>query len=337
MFLRAFMVVLLLAFLGTLLHPLELMIRVLPYGGTGLLSVVDTTKTLLVDFLLWVIFVTGLVMIVVVVKDRRRRPTQRARLFSSERELGTPLQKVVAIVAYDEAEAIEDVVWGFKRQPGVVQVIVVDNNSSDDTAALAGASGATVVNEPKQGYGFACMRGLRAGLEMSNADVIVLVEGDGTFRAADLEKFDAYLPQAHMVVGNRVTHALVEESSQMDSFFSWGNMFAGWLLRLRHWDASFLGKANLSDVGCTYRAIHREALDHVIDLMDVGGDHFSPHMTGTVLANGFAVLEIPVTFLRRRGVSKGASQSLRKGLAVGLTMIWHMLVDRPRVKPRLPD
>lgn len=333
MLLSAFVIVLLCAILATLVHPLASIVRTLPSHPQDLLATIDTAKMLLSDFLFWVIFATGLFMVTRVLWDRLRSPTPRVPQLGLGLAPGAPLQKAVAITAYNEAEAIEDVVQGFVRQPGVVEVIVVDNNSSDDTSTLALAAGAVVVNEPSQGYGFACLRGLRSALEMTDADVIVLVEGDGTFRAEDLEKFDAYLLQAHMVIGNRVTHALVEEGSQMDSFFSWGNMFAGWLLRLRHWDARFLGKANISDVGCTYRAIHRKPLQHVMDLMDVGGDHFSPHMIGTVLHNGFAVVEIPVTFQRRKGESKGASQSLRKGVGVGLIMIWHMLVDRPRTKP----
>ena len=99
---------------------------------------------------------------------------------------------------------------------------------------------------------------------------------------------------------------------------------AGPLAAPRRWSAS-RGPAGLMDVGCTYRAIRREALERIMPDLVVGGDHFSLHMLLVAMARGLSVVEIPIRFRRRVGQSKGASQSLWKGLEVGLVMIWHIM------------
>jgi histidinol-phosphate phosphatase family protein len=241
---------------------------------------------------------------------------------------------VVAITAYNDAEATAQAVKDFIRQPGVIEVLVIDNNSTDRTEELAIAAGGRVIRETRQGYGYACMRGLSEGLNSPGADVIVLTEGDGTFVANDLAKFVAYMDHADMVVGNRVVRGLVDSGSQMDYFFTWGNIAVAFLLRLRFWDWRFLGPAGLSDVGCTFRAIRRPALARILPELTVGGNHFSPHMILVAVARGLSVIEIPIRFRRRRGKSKGASQSFAKGLNVGLAMVWHILTFNPTSTPR---
>jgi hypothetical protein len=57
-------------------------------------------------------------------------------------------------------------------------------------------------------------------------------------------------------------------------------------------------------------------------------------MMVVALRQGLSIIEIPVTFRRRIGESKGASQSLLKGLEVGLVMIWHIMTYRPKPPPR---
>jgi hypothetical protein len=84
--------------------------------------------------------------------------------------------RVVAVIpALDEAEALPGVLAEFR--PGVVdEVIVVDGGSRDRTAELARRAGARVVLEPRRGYGRACL----AGLEASDAEVVVFLDGDGS-------------------------------------------------------------------------------------------------------------------------------------------------------------
>src|SRR5262245_37528908 len=80
----------------------------------------------------------------------------------------------VVMPAFNEEPFITSAVQDFRAQPHVDEVIVVDNNSTDRTRALALEAGAVVVSEPLQGYGAACRRGLAS----ATGDLIFLVEPD---------------------------------------------------------------------------------------------------------------------------------------------------------------
>ena len=207
----------------------------------------------------------------------------------------------------------------------VVDVVVVDNNSSDRTSKNAWEVGAHVVHEGKQGYGFACIRGLHEALQCKDADVIVLAEGDMTFCAQDIWKMLPYLDDVDMVVGSRTHMELIDSDSQMDWFYLWGNLFLAKVLQMKFFNLKFFGRVRLTDVGCTMRAIRKEALAEIIDELTVGDHHFSPHMTLIALKKGLKVLEIPLRFRKRLGKSKGAGGNKKLAVKVGLRMLWYIL------------
>ena len=78
-------------------------------------------------------------------------------------------------------------------------MVVVSNNSTDNTEAEAARAGAIVFNETKQGYGACVVRALGEGCRFDDTDLVLLCEGDMTFRAADIPKFLAYAPHADIV------------------------------------------------------------------------------------------------------------------------------------------
>jgi glycosyltransferase involved in cell wall biosynthesis len=232
---------------------------------------------------------------------------------------------VIAMTAYDDEESIASAIKEFKTQSGVREVIVVDNNSRDGTSVLATAAGARVVHEEKQGYGYACTRGLREALQVPGVNVVVLVEGDMTFSGNDLSKLVPYLDNVDMVVGTRTTQELTSDDSQMDWFFMWGNMVIAKMVQVKFFDVRHWGRVRLTDVGCTMRAMRADALRMIVDRLRIGGNCFSPHMLMVAISAGLKVVEVPVTFRRRWGRSKGASSGRRKGFGIGLQMIWHIL------------
>lgn len=232
----------------------------------------------------------------------------------------------VVLTAYNDEAAIGQAVEEFRQVRQVERVIVVDNNSRDRTAAEAIDHGAEVVREGQQGYGYACMRGLRHALRETQARVIVLCEGDMTFFGNDLEKFLPYIADCDMVVGTRTTRSLTREGSQLDWFMIWGNIFIAFLLRLRYWDWSFFGIAQVTDVGCTFRAIRRDSLEQIVDQLTVGSYHFSPHMILVALQRRLVVAEVPIRFRARVGQSKGVGTNRWRGLRVGLAMMGSIAV-----------
>jgi glycosyltransferase involved in cell wall biosynthesis len=100
----------------------------------------------------------------------------------------------------DEAEALR---WVLGRLPQGVRAIVVDNGSSDGSADVATAGGATVVHEGRRGYGAAC----HAGLSAATADVVAFLDADASLDPADLPALLAPLLSgaADLVVGRRRT------------------------------------------------------------------------------------------------------------------------------------
>lgn len=332
--------VVLMGLVGAFLHPLALILGFAPFDTRGVVSFLVEVRSLIADLLGWAVLSLVAIMVIYVVRGRfdhrgRRNVPTAAR---SDLEVATGSRPqpgvVVALTAYNDAEATAQDVRDFRRQPGVIKVLVIDNNSADNTAELSAAAGATVIHESRQGYGYACIRGLSEGVKVHEADVVVLCEGDGTFFAADTAKFLAYIDNADLVVGNRVVRGLIDSDSQMDHFFTWGNMAVAMLLRLRFWDGRHLGPAGLMDVGCTYRAIRRPALERILPDLLVGGYHFSPHMLLVAMARDLSVIEIPIRLRRRVGESKGAGQSFRKGIQIGIVMIWHIMTFT--LKPGAP-
>jgi len=281
-------------------------------------------KNYIGNLVLWTILAVVIMAAVRIGKERRK--SRAAVSVPAGKRPRPPLinpRIAVALTAYNDELSIGDAVRDFKSQPHVAAVFVVDNNCRDETAEVAREAGATVVTERRQGYGWACQRGLRAALG-TGADVIVLSEGDGTFGGRSIAQMIPFLDDADMVLGNRVTPGLVDCGSQMDSFFVWGNQLGAKLLQLRFWESRFLGRVQLSDLGCTYRAMRREALAEIIDELSVGGMHFSPHMIMVSLRRGHDVVEVPIRFSPRVGLSKGAN-SLISAVRIGAAMLWHIM------------
>ncbi|HXI86894.1 MAG TPA: glycosyltransferase family 2 protein [Parvularculaceae bacterium] len=223
----------------------------------------------------------------------------------------------VALTAYNDEESIGPAVRDFLAHPSVTRVIVVSNNSSDQTLERAREAGAIAVNEAQPGYGRCVYRCYEEALRYEDADLIVLSEGDCTFRAADIDKFLAYAPHADIVNGTRIVETLRERSTQLTTFMFYGNLFVAKLLEAKH-----LGRGTLTDVGSTYKLIRRRALDRLMPRLNPAVNlEFNAHFMDIALAAGFAFIECPITFHPRVGVSKGGNASNLRALKVGLGMM----------------
>ena len=194
--------------------------------------------------------------------------------------------KTVSIVlpAYNEAPFIRRAIEDFSSLDVVDEVVVVDNNSRDGTAEEARRTNATLVQETRQGYGYALRRGLRD----ATGDLIIMSEPDGTFMARDVLKLLAYSDDFEMVCGTRTTRELIWAHANMGWFLRVGNLVVAKLIQILY------GGPSLSDCGCTMRLTHREALAKIQDEMTVGGSHFLPEMVILGLKKKLRVIEVPV-------------------------------------------
>lgn len=223
----------------------------------------------------------------------------------------------VVLTAYNDEDSIGDAVTDFINHPRVANVIVVSNNSTDRTIEFAEAAGASVFNEPEAGYGRCVYRCYEEALRSGASDLIVLCEGDRTFRAADIDKLISYSPHADIVNGTRIVEALRERKTQLTTFMFYGNLFVAKLLEAKH-----LGKGTLTDVGTTYKLIRRDALERLMPFLNPAVNlEFNAHFIDIALEKGMTFIECPITFHPRVGVSKGGNTDNMRALKVGLNMI----------------
>lgn len=227
----------------------------------------------------------------------------------------------VVLTAYNDEASIGPAVEDFRSHPRVKRVIVVDNNSKDRTAEVAQDAGAVVVPEPLGGYGHCVWRALQEGSQQTDTELTLLCEGDMTFRSLDIDKFLAYIPHADIVNGTRIVEQLREYHTQLTTFMYYGNFFTGKLLEAKH-----LGQGTFTDVGTTYKLCRNGALARLLPVLNRSINlEFNAHLLDTALGYGFTLVECPVTFYARVGVSKGGNVSNRRALKVGLRMIWCIL------------
>jgi len=263
--------------------------------------------------LIWLFLISGALLFVVLfvlhrwlVKDRETFNQQLG-----ERKLH------VSLTAFNDEACIAQAVTEFKREDRIARLIVVDNNSRDATRERATEAGADrVVVEDTPGYGACCMRALaEAAKDLKDEDAIILCEGDMTFVARDIHKLLSYLENADVVVGTRATQELRAPGTQMDWLINPCNQIVAKLIQTRFWGT------RLTDVGCTYRAIRVDAYRHLAPRLRVQGNHFSPHMIIEALRLRLRVLEVPIVFRRRGGISKGVGSNKIKAARVAIRML----------------
>lgn len=223
----------------------------------------------------------------------------------------------VVLPAFNEEIHVRQAVEEFFASSVVDEVLVVDNNSTDRTASEARTAQARVVREIRQGYGAALRRGLRE----ATGDLVVLSEPDGTFVALDILKLLAYCEEFDLVLGTRTTREMIWKGANMRWHMRTANAGVAKFLELLH------NTPSLSDCGCTLRLIRKEALRKILPHLTVTGSHFLPEMVLLARKFDLRMVEIPVNYRSRKGVSK-ITGSLRKAASTALRMIGLILLYR---------
>jgi glycosyltransferase involved in cell wall biosynthesis len=228
----------------------------------------------------------------------------------------------VVLTAYNDEDSIGPSVKDFQSHPLVKRVIVVSNNSKDRTLENAKEAGALVFNEMIQGYGACVHRALSEGASFEDTELTVLCEGDMTFSAYDIDKLLAYVPHADIVNGTRIVEQLRDKETQLSTFMFYGNLFVAKLLEIKH-----LGKATFTDVGTTYKVCRNAALKSLLPKLDKTVNlEFNPYFLDMAIQNNFTVIECPITFHKRIGLSKGGNVNNNVALKLGLRMIGKIIL-----------
>jgi glycosyltransferase involved in cell wall biosynthesis len=179
-----------------------------------------------------------------------------------------------------------------------VNVIVVDNGSTDSTSQEALEAGAKVVSEPRRGYGYACAAGVA---EAGNADVLVFLDGDHSFAPSDLPSLLTPINEgrADMVLGSRTLGYIEPGAMLLQQRF--GNWLAARLMNI-------LYDLSITDLG-PYRAIRRQLLSELnMQEMTYG---WPTEMIVKAAHRKARIAEVPVSYHSRRFGHSKVSGTLR--------------------------
>jgi len=215
----------------------------------------------------------------------------------------------VIIPAFNEADSIASVI---KEIPASVEeVIVVNNNSTDETVKNAEAAGATVLTENRKGYGYACLKGMDYIAEQSNPpDIIVFIDGDYSDYPEELDKIVAPILEddMDMVIGARVKELREEGSMTPQQIF--GNWLATSLMKL-------FFRATFTDLG-PFRAMKYDKL-LALQMQDKTYG-WTVEMQLKALKQKLSYTEVPVRYKRRIGISK-VSGTVKGSIFAGVKIL----------------
>ena len=215
----------------------------------------------------------------------------------------------VIIPAYNEEASIGLVI---KDIPKIVsEVIVVSNNSTDNTILKAKSAGATVLSETRKGYGYACLKGMDYVSALENPpDIIVFLDGDYSDFPEELTKIVAPIIEKNIdfVIGARTSK--LRERGSMTKPQIFGNWLATSLMNL------FFG-SSFTDLG-PFRAIK---YDKLLTLnMEDKTYGWTVEMQLKAIKRRYTYVEIPVNYRNRIGVSK-VSGTLKGAIFAGVKIL----------------
>ena len=216
----------------------------------------------------------------------------------------------IILPALNEAETIGRVIQEIPRekleQEGYqVEVVVVDNNSTDQTAGIAAEKGARVIAESRKGKG----RAVRTAFEQVNADFVFMLDADYTYPATYIPDMLKLLNQDYsVVIGSRL------KGNREKGSISRLNIIGNHLLTLM---AKVLYQARISDVCTGYWGFKGEVIPRLS--LSATGFNLEAELFARVAKNGYRIGEVPINYRCRSSRSK--LSSIKAGLNIGRTLI----------------
>ncbi|SLJ87115.1 glycosyltransferase family 2 protein [Salegentibacter salarius] len=242
-------------------------------------------------------------------ETQRKTTKDESEIYSLNDSKLDGIKVKVIIPAYNEEESIAKVI---AEIPKVVQeIIVVSNNSTDDTEENALNAGATVLQENQKGYGYACLKGIDyISKQSTTPDIIVFLDGDYSDFPSELPKIIAPIIEENkdLVIGTRVKKWRKKGSMTFPQIF--GNWLATSLMKL-------FFNARFTDLG-PFRAIkYNKLLELEMQDKTYG---WTVEMQLKALKKDFSYTEVPVHYKNRIGTSK-VSGTVKGAIFAGVKIL----------------
>jgi len=234
--------------------------------------------------------------------------------------------KTISLIlpTYNEKDSIKKSIEDFEALGIIDEIIVINNNAAPGTSEEVSKTNAKEILEPVQGYGSAIMRGFRE----AKGDLIVICEPDDTFIAMDIYKLLSYSNDLDIVYGTRTARNFIWEGANMGFLLRWGNVFVAKMLEV------LFNTNQLSDVGCTYRLVHRDVINQMLPYLKVKSNFFGPEMMVRGYLMKFKCVQIPVNYKDRIGVSS-VTGDMKKAVVLGFQMIFLIIAMRFNIQKLL--
>ncbi|NJE62093.1 S-layer glycoprotein N-glycosyltransferase AglJ [Thermococcus sp. 21S7] len=223
-----------------------------------------------------------------------------------------PDDVTILIPTKNEEDGIGEVIDGFKEL-GYKNIFVIDGHSTDRTREIAKEKGATVVVQSGKGKGQA----VAEAFNLIDTDVIVMIDGDGTYDPKDIEKLLQPIERgiAEHVIGNRLENY---EDGAFTRLNLVGNKIFNALFR-------FMYGVKVHDLLTGYRALTKELYKSVE--LEKHGFEIETELTVETIAKGFRIAEVPISYRRRKGEAN--LHPIKDGWRIGKTIIELMVRYNP--------
>ena len=242
----------------------------------------------------------------------------------------------VIIPTFNEEQIVKNIIDDFSNQKNIHDLIVVDNNSTDKTVEISQSCGVQVIQKKSnKGLADSVLLGLIEFMK-TDSNIVAITECDGTFSGSDLQKMIPYLDNCDMVIGTRQVQILTEKNNQNSMFYVWGNYVLAKLIQIKYFSLVNMGIVELTDVGCLYRCIRKDALEKIkseltsLDakkiLKNPNSGLIANFLTMIAIENNLKIVEIPITFRKRIGTSKTGADKKLKAIIYGLRFFWYIII-----------
>ena len=228
------------------------------------------------------------------------------------------LKVEVIIPTLNEEQTIGEVVESIRSYalPVKVSTLVIDGGSTDHTLDICKRENVRFLVQRGRGKGTA----MRQAVEQSDADIVVFIDGDGTYSPSDLEFLIEPLlnDKSDMVVGSRILGK--REKGAISIFNTLGNKFFNKTI-------NFAMKSSITDSLSGYRALYRKMFSELILFSDTF--EIEVEMTVEALARGYKILEVPIGYSLRKKAAKTKVDPLGDGIKIGRTLIFILMNINP--------